>query len=305
MHASIAASFGKMVETTVKSGLRKLVGLMQSLLFYFRRLSRKVYGSEVLRPPSDRAAFFAPVAAGSMSILEIGPLHTPICRRPHCNVEYIDVFSTAQLKKIYASDPHVPTESIVEVDHVWTNQSYLDLVGKTVDAVVSSHNIEHTPCLLQFLLNLEGCLNKSGAVYLAIPDKRYCFDHFKSESSLEEVILAYYDKRARHSASALLAQQLLVTHNDGWKHWLGHHGQPAFVSEDVPAGGWIKKIGDEIKAYAHCASYVDTHAWIFTPTSFARLISSLQSLGFTSLRAEVVHETAFGSHEFYALLRKA
>jgi hypothetical protein len=292
------------IKNKVKTRLRKLIGILQQLHFRCSRSFSGVFGSDGLQPATERASFFAPVAAGSVATLEIGPLHTPICKRPACNVEYIDVFSTEQLRKMYSDDPNVPVDDIVEVDHVWTNENYRELIGKTVDTIVSSHNIEHTPCLLQFLKNLEECLNPAGAVYLAIPDKRYCFDYFKSESSLEEVILAFRERRTRPGISALLRQQLLVTHNNGWKHWLGDHGSPACFTTNVPACGWVEKIDQEIDRYTNTKHYIDTHAWIFTPFSFTRLISGLGILGYISLRVEVVHDTAFGSHEFYAILRK-
>ena len=48
----------------------------------------------------------------------------------------------------------------------------------------------------------------------------------------------------------------------------------------------------------------DQHAWIFTPGSFAEIIFVLNHLGLTDLFVDRLHPTAFGSHEFYAVLRK-
>ena len=277
----------------------------QRLKFQLSGFFRNHSAIKGMRSPTDRVSFFAPLTRGSSSILEIGPLHAPICCRPSVSVKYIDAFTTDELKHQYRSDPNVDTERIVDVDYVWRGERYSDLIKERFDSVVTSHNIEHVPCLVSFLYNLESVLKPGGAIYLAIPDKRYCFDYYKSESSLEEAILASYAKRTRPCVSALLRQQLLVTHNEGLKHWLGNHGQPAFMASTHTGQSWKAQLETIIATQAKSGHYVDTHVWIFTPVSFARLISGLGVLGFIQLQLEAVHETAFGSHEFYAMLRKS
>ena len=276
----------------------------QRLKFQLSGFFRNHSAIKTMRPPTDRVSFFAPLTRGSSSILEIGPLHAPICCRPSASVRYIDAFTTEELKHQYRSDPNVDTEQIVDVDYVWRGERYSDLIKERFDRVVTSHNIEHVPCLVSFLNNLESVLNPGGAIYVAIPDRRYCFDYYKSESSIEEAILASYAERTRPCVSALLRQQLLVTHNEGLKHWFGDHGQPAFMACTQTDESWKDKLEAIIATQAKTNHYVDTHVWIFTPASFARLISGLGALGFIKLQLEAVHETAFGSHEFYAILRK-
>lgn len=287
-----------------RSLLRGLAIRAQRLKFHLGAFSRQHFAQRAVRPPTNRPSFFAPVAQGELSILEIGPLHAPICRRPPARVRYIDAFTTEELKRQYRSDPNVDVASIVEVDYVWRGEHYSDLINERFDSVVTSHNIEHVPCLVSFLSNLESVLNPGGAIYLAIPDKRYCFDHYKSEASLEEVVLAHYEKRTRPGVSSLLRQQLLMTHNKSLEHWLGNHGQPAFMVCGTASGSRAAELGTMIKTLFETNNYVDTHVWTFTPVSFAQLISGLTVLGLTSLVLEAVHETAFGSHEFYAVLRK-
>jgi 2-polyprenyl-3-methyl-5-hydroxy-6-metoxy-1,4-benzoquinol methylase len=287
-----------------------------------------------LAPSTDRGTFFAAACAGEKSVLEIGPLHAPICRRPAARVKYIDAFTAEELKEHYASDPNVDTAAIVDVDYVWRGEPYSDLIKERFDSVVTSHNIEHVPCLVSFLNSLESVLRSGGSIYLAVPDKRYCFDHFKSDSSISDVLDAFFEKRQTLPPSALVRQALLVTHNEAMRHWKGDHGNPAFLnpeefvvrlkrmsgevaqpaaSEDTPplrekreAGtgpGMLEGLHSlyKLDASVHTG---DQHAWIFTPGSFSEIIFLLNYLGLTELFVDRLHPTAYGSHEFYVVLRK-
>jgi len=298
---------------------------------------RQIYVPDLprfLAPSTDRGTFFAAACAEKKSALEIGPLHAPICRRPSARVKYIDAFSTEELKQHYALDPNVDTAAIVDVDYVWRGESYGDLIKERFDSVVTSHNIEHVPCLVSFLNNLEAVLCPGGSVYLAVPDKRYCFDHFKSDSSISDVLDAFFEKRQAIPPSALVRQALLVTHNEAIRHWNGDHGTPALSNpeefvvrlkrmtgeeaqlaalKDAPPSRKKNEAGSgsgmleglrslyKLDARVHTG---DQHAWIFTPGSFAEIIFLLNHLGLTKLCVDRLHSTAYASHEFYTILRK-
>ena len=287
-----------------------------------------------LAKATNRSSFFSDACPPGSSVLEIGPLHAPICRRPDSNVKYIDAFTTEELREHYASDPNVDSAAIVDVHYVWRGEPYGELIGERFDCVVTSHNIEHMPCLVDFLGNLESVLKPGGRVYLAIPDKRYCFDHYKSESSISDVVDAFILGKKKLPPSALVRQALLVTHNESRRHWMGDHGKPACLSPedfavrlkrmagvvsesampaDAPAFLENKEGGDgsaglqalrtlyNLDGSVHTG---DQHAWVFTPGSFAEIVFLLNHLGLTKLFVDRLHPTAYGSHEFYAVLRK-
>jgi len=266
--------------------------------------NRTVYfhcGSDFVQQPTCREDFFGPVASQQGLVLEIGPLHTPICKRPKCNVRYLDVFTTDELRTNYADDPQVPVGQIVDIDYVWKGERYNELMSERFDCVVSSHNIEHVPCLVSFLANLSSCLVDGGRVFLAIPDKRTCFDHFKIESSVVDVLEAHYRKDTRPPPSALLRHLLLRTHNDSIRHWKGDHGTP-----DLPEGLGSKAGVMQLKLQQlhETTDYIDTHTWVFTPGSFAEIVQYLFHEGLTGLETERLYPTEYGSHEFYAVLIK-
>lgn len=277
-----------------------------------------------LENSTDRETFFGALSGIPGLGLEIGPLHRPICPRETHKVRYIDVFTTDQLRATYANDPHVPTEEIVEVDYVWKGEAYADLIGERFDYIVSSHNIEHTPCLVGFLRNLSGCLNLNGKVFLAIPDKRYCFDHFKPESSLADVLDAFFLTRTRPLPRHHLGMELLVTHNDSRRHWLGDHGRPShfeLVLEEMESGSRAVEgspqgptgqstcrtqtdLIERLGVYYEREEYRDAHVWALTPLCFAEIMEFLRQTNLVPLKLVALHPTARNSHECYAVLKK-
>jgi SAM-dependent methyltransferase len=288
-----------------------------------------------LAKATDRVSFFSDACPLGKSALEIGPLHVPICRRPASDVKYLDAFTTQELRDHYTSDPNVDVAAIVDVDYVWRGERYEALIRERFDSVVTSHNIEHMPCLVDFLDNLESVLKPGGNVYLAIPDKRYCFDHYKSESSISDVLDAFILGKKALPASALVRQALLVTHNESMRHWAGDHGEPAFLDpsefkrrscrilgdeDGIPAGSPVGKSSrargempsgrgmfDKLRQLYNLNSNAhtgDQHAWVFTPGSFAEIMFLLNRLGLSGLTIERLHPTAYGSHEFYVVLQK-
>jgi len=278
---------------------------------------------DAVRPSTNRQSFFGLLQTLGGVGLEIGPLHAPICRRDTHNIRYIDAFTTEELKAHYASDPNVPVDNIVDVDYVWRGEPYEDLIPERFDYVVSSHNIEHVPCLVDFLSNLSSCLHPGGKIFMAIPDKRYCFDHFKPESSIAEVLDAHFTKRRKPDPWHIVRHELLRTHNSPIDHWSGEHGRPAymidgnfFVQGDIPPDSMAgiyspqkhevsEPLLERLKGHYSCSEYHDTHVWIMTPFSFARIVDFLTAHRLVSLELSELYPTEPNSHEFYAVLSKS
>ena len=266
--------------------------------------SRRLFlrkATEYAKEPTNRPAFFSQIKPGKGLGLEIGPLHAPICSRPEFNVRYIDAFSTEELKRRHAGNPDVPTAKIVDVDYVWSGEPYGQLTSERFDFVVSSHNIEHVPCLISFLRSVESCMKPNAELFLAIPDKRYCFDYYKSESTIDEVLEAFADQRARPTPRQVVRHTLLQTHNDSGRHWRGDHGTP-----DCLNGPDRGEQGLELlRAFASDNAYHDTHCWIFTPGSFAEIMEFLHDQKLVRLKLTSLFPTEPNSHEFYAVLTLA
>lgn len=123
--------------------------------------------------------------------IEIGPLHNSICgKNDGWERTYIlDAFTTDQLKNIYAEDPNIDTSRIEEVDllyktsllksietNAWRYAYGIGGISNSFDHIVSSHNYEHQPNPIQFLIDCELCLNTNGILVMAIPIASRTFD---------------------------------------------------------------------------------------------------------------------------------
>jgi hypothetical protein len=212
--------------------------------------------------------------------LEIGPSHSPICPKwEGYNVEILDHASQDDLKTKYAEHA-VDLNHIEPVDFVWHGESYKDLTGRTHEYhwVVVSHVIEHTPDLIRFIQNCEDILHPDGgALVLAVPDKRYCFDHLRPKSSLASVIDAYEAKRTVHSVGTAAEYGLNVCRIPPGKDW-----DAATVSDFDIIHSQAYALG--LMQDARNSKFNDLHAWCFTPSSFRLMIVDLCALGFIRSR---------------------
>jgi hypothetical protein len=235
-------------------------------------------------------------------ILEIGPYIGPAFRRPQHNVLYLDVFSTDELKKKAVETGKNP-DSIPEIDFVWSGEKYADIIKTKFQSIFSAHNIEHQPDLITHLRELTEILLPDGLIYLAVPDRRYCFDHFLPDTNFSEVFGAYIEKRKRHYASNVIEHRLLTTHNDTARHWKGDHGDRPLYQTTTP--NFFSRLTSIVSHMnENPEAYFDTHAWQFTPSSFRSIIEIITDGAFAPLKIERIYPTIFNSNEFYAVLRR-
>ena len=226
-----------------------------------------------------------------ISILEIGPFWQPLKRGP--NVEYLDMLDADQLRARAAKTRGDPAGVPDVIHHV----GGLAQVDRRYDAVLSSHAIEHQPDLVRHLQQVERVLNPGGGYFLIIPDRRYCFDHFMTDSAIAEVIEAYWEKRTTHTLKSLIEHRALTTHNDHKRHWQGDHGKA-----ERHRAARIQAALDEHDRTA--GTYVDVHAWYFTPPAFRSVLTNLRELGLIGLEIAGIYHPAYGRNEFCAILKR-
>ncbi len=225
-----------------------------------------------------------------LSLLEIGPFCQPVFRGR--KVQYMDVLDAAGLRERAVEIGMDPTACPEKIHFLGD----LGLAaGADFDIVFSSHNVEHQPDLIRHLQDVERALADGGALVMLVPDKRYCFDHFLPETTLPEVLEAYIERRTRHSARHVIEHIALTCHNDILRHWNGDHGEPPDLNNHV-----VPLAMSHFEALRE--TYIDVHAWKFTPKNFREIVSALRHHGLTRLEIERVYETGIGRNEFAVVM---
>ncbi|WP_455375551.1 class I SAM-dependent methyltransferase [Kaarinaea lacus] len=228
--------------------------------------------------------------------VEIGPSHEPIApKKKGFNVHVIDHLSRDQLVAKY-KDHHVKLENIEEVDFVWQGESYSELTGKKkyYDWIIASHVIEHTPDIIGFLNDCDTILKDDGVISLIIPDKRYCFDHFRPISGISKIIDNHFQKATIHSPGTVAEYFLNVVSKSGKIAWGSKtKGEYKFVHQPEEA---IQGMNSVVNKKA----YLDVHAWCFVPHSFRLIVHDLFSLNLIAFQEIDFFPTHRG--EFYITL---
>ncbi|MBS1602631.1 MAG: hypothetical protein JST42_08175 [Bacteroidetes bacterium] len=231
--------------------------------------------------------------------VEIGPSHSPLAPRSQgFKVHVIDHASKEDLKKKYADHSNVDTTKIEDVDFIWHGQTYAQLTGKSnfYSWIIASHLIEHTPDLINFLNQCDELLTDYGVLSLAIPDGRFCFDHFRPITGISKVIDAHYNKNTIHTPGTAAEYFLNFSNKQAlicWDNSIDGDYTLPFSTQD--ARQQMELIRDH-------KVYVDLHSWCFTPTSFRLIIRDLGDLGFISLK-EVDFYPSSGCEFFITLGR--
>jgi predicted SAM-dependent methyltransferase len=228
--------------------------------------------------------------------IEIGPSHNPIAPKKNgYRVHTVDVASREELITKYQTHD-VKLKNIEEVDFVWKGENYSELTGKNkhYDWVIASHVIEHTPDLIGFLKDCDTILKDDGVISLVIPDKRYCFDHFRPITGLSKIIDSHIQKNKLHSVGSVVEYLLNVVSKGGSIAWTSRRiGEYDFIHSLEEAKQGMESVFKE-------DAYLDVHAWCFVPHSFRLIINDLFELGLIPFQ-EVDFLPTSGS-EFYVTL---
>jgi predicted SAM-dependent methyltransferase len=237
-------------------------------------------------------------------ILEVGPLLRPMAaKRDGYNVYILDKLDRDGLIRFY--HPHIgdEVELIEEVDFVWEDGELLDSLPaehhQTFDAIILSHVLEHVPNPLGLLKSCHGLLKPGGVISLALPDKRFCFDLFRPLTTTSDWIEALLNRDTVHTRKTLFTTSTTAVAKQGLISW--------------PDGGAIlaeqmtfvtMALEDAFKTYygeSKSNAYIDCHAWVFTPSSFALIAHECHALGICNLSLESITTTEAG--EFFVHLQ--
>lgn len=264
---------------------------------------------QIASPAARRAAFLKIVMDhlskhSEWTALEIGPYFNPILTGP--NVRYMDIMDAAALRERAVAMNLDPTRVPSEIHFIGTDLTMVP--DQSMDLVISSHNIEHQPDLVSHLQNVQRILKPGTGVFCVIcPDWRYCFDRTVGESTLGEVLEAYYDpeRKSRHRLSSVIEQRISTTHNDSARHWKEGRDLSEEKVEKWETPGVAERIKQAVQEYQTASDYIDVHGFQYTPQTFRAIVSVLRDMELISLRPLCVYDTPYGSHEFIAVLQHA
>jgi hypothetical protein len=239
-----------------------------------------------------------PVATGLG--LEFGPLANPVVRKDQGRVVYVDYTDTATLRRKAANDPQVDEAAVVEIDVDLQQGSLVDQCRPLgpFGYAVASHVFEHLPNPVGWLRDVASLLIPGGIIALAVPDRRYTFDHFRAETTAAQLVAHDLDGLTRPCLTQLTDHYFHVRRVDTSAAWSAPPTTatvPRHHDDDQVARILGRAVGGK---------YVDCHCTVWTSGHFARVIPDVVRLRDLPLRIRWIDEPVPGTNEFLAQLER-
>lgn len=249
--------------------------------------------------------------------VEIGPYFNPLApKAKNWRTTVIDYAPAEVLKdnfnsmmEISGRDDIAPMKSdIEEVDIVWAGGSLEKLLEEhkitgQMDYFLSSHNIEHSIDLIDYLRGASSALKEGGTMAMAIPDLRFSFDFFRNPTTLGDALLARQLDGHIHPPAMRLDHHLNALLSEGQGAWI--------TSQPLKDPSFNYDPNTVYAEYQSCIglsnpTYKDCHRWVFVPASFELLLFDLRWTGLCNLKIDslVAAEQGVMGSEFLVRLSK-
>lgn len=138
--------------------------------------------------------------------LELGPYNQPMVMKSEGNIKYLDFLTKEQLLAL--NGPEHLQEAIPETDYVVSDIHYADHVKEKFDYVIANHVGEHAPNFIKFFHDLSNLLKPMGTLFVALPDKKFTFDKYRTDTALSHFLYEYYQNVDEISKEHLLEVEL-------------------------------------------------------------------------------------------------
>jgi SAM-dependent methyltransferase len=164
------------------------------------------------------------------------------------------------------------------------------------DYIIATHVIEHIPQLILFFQDISKILNPQGKICLSIPDKRYCFDHFRCPTSFAECYDIYI-RGITNSPFRVLEYIGGTTINDPAYWWREPNN-----FEHLPKQK--NKFDNAKKQFMRALNgeYIDAHFSVFTPETFLLLIYNMVCYNVFQFKCVEFYKTEINDFEFNCVL---
>jgi hypothetical protein len=134
--------------------------------------------------------------------LEIGPHNQPMVKKNEGPIKFLDYLNRSEL---IASDPHVSyLDDIPETDYIVKSNDYLLYVKDKFDYLIAAHVLEHAPNFIGSFQQFCEMLNPGGVLFIALPDKKFTFDKYRTNTMLSHVLYDYFNKVEKASIEHLI-----------------------------------------------------------------------------------------------------
>lgn len=231
------------------------------------------------------------------SSLEIGALNVPTLLPDECDSNFLDWFSTEELRARHEDNAVVPPDSIVPIDFVVSDTEFAKVVDRKFDLIIANHVIEHIPDLISWFDQLAQLAEADGRLFLSVPDRRYTFDYFRPEDDAVDIVRAHLDGLQRPSKFQIAKHLYYFTnlrHTDVWEGSVPETFTPRMsFSEALERSESLAK------------TYADVHCWVFTRTTFERIVDALYSANLIRWKIAAIEDVQVGENEFRVLMHKA
>ena len=238
-------------------------------------------------------------------ILEFGPLQSPIAdKKTFPNVKYADIKTTEEVKKMYSGNEYlkdtgiyVDIDSIVDIDYVIKHDYKTDINDK-FDVVILSHVIEHMPNILFFFQDVLNVIKDDGLLIINYPDKRYCFDHYRTDSCFADAYMIYKNKND-NSKMILDFYMNVLKENDPAFFWTNLN-----IISKLNSKTSSEILGNLEKKNKH-GKYEDIHYWPFSDYGFLKFLDDAKRFGLLNFVITEFIPTQKNTQEFLVILKKS
>lgn len=236
----------------------------------------------------DRYAFLTLGLCKDRFGIEIGPFYNPIAPKSHgWNTVVVDFTDQSGLLHIARNhtDQGVRDRiaNIEKVDVVWDGQpldeACLALHNQGFQYLIASHVIEHVPDIIGFLAQVSKLANDGFVLSLAVPDCRQTFDFFKPLSTTADALLAHRSGRKLHSPETIFVARAYMAWRGGSGAW-GLNSSADFSLPETLDSAHHQYLSYLSGLESGTQTYVDSHCWYWTPSSFELMILELNHLGY-------------------------
>ena len=123
--------------------------------------------------------------------LEIGACNKPTVPAGEGICRYADFRSARDMVDLWGLD----AATVCHVEYILDRSACIsEQISDKFDYIVACHVIEHVPDPIGYLHGLAKLLNPGGIVMLAVPDKRTTFDLHRPLTTIDHLLMDFYDK---------------------------------------------------------------------------------------------------------------